>query len=75
MDQTLPVTCLPNLRTGRKYRLGVSEGEKIWEWWWGTRDDVLVDDDAKPADKAKPSEGDVPIDICVDPIDFEVKEP
>ena len=74
MDKTLPVTCLPNLRTGRKYRLGVSEGEKIWEWWWGTRDDILLDDD-EPVDKTKPPGGDVPIDICVDPIDFEVKEP
>lgn len=73
VNRTLPVTGLPNFQAGRKYRLGVSEDEKIGVWWWGTRDDVLLDD-GETYQKATPPGGDAPIDICVDPIDFEVKE-
>lgn len=73
VDTKLPVTSLPNLQTGRKYRLGVSKDEKIGAWWWGTRDDVLLDDE-ETYEEAEPPRGDAPINICADPIDFEVKE-
>ena len=73
VDRTLPVTSLPNLQAGRKYRLGVSEDEKIRGWWWGTRDDVLLDH-GETYEKAEPPRGNAPIDICAEPIEFEVKE-
>ncbi|KEQ76616.1 hypothetical protein M436DRAFT_78369 [Aureobasidium namibiae CBS 147.97] len=73
VDRTLPVATLPNLQAGRKYRLGVSGGENISEWWWGTRDDVLLGDD-ETYEKDEPPRGDAPVDICADPIEFEVKE-
>jgi hypothetical protein len=66
-------TSLPMLHIGHRYRLGVSGGENIGEWWWGTVDDVLVGDE-ETHEEVKPTRGDVPIDICADPVDFEVKE-
>lgn len=66
-------TSLPMLHIGHRYRLGVSEGEKIREWWWGTVDDVLVGDE-ETHEEVKPARREVPIDICADPVDFEVKE-
>jgi hypothetical protein len=66
-------TWLPVLHIGHRYRLGVYEGEKIKGWWWGTVDDVLIGDE-EPDGRVEPIGGEVPIDICADPVDLEVRE-
>jgi hypothetical protein len=66
-------TWLPALHIGHRYRLGVSEGEKIKRWWWGTVDDVLIDDE-EPDGRVELIGGEMPINICADPVDFEIKE-
>jgi hypothetical protein len=71
--RTERVTSLPMLHTGHRYRLDVSEGERIREWWWGTVDDVLVDGE-ESRERIEPTRGELPIYIYADPVDFEVKK-
>jgi hypothetical protein len=73
VKRTERVTSLPMLHSRRKYRLGISEDEKIKRWWWSTVDDVLIGDE-EPDGRIEPIGGEVPIGICADPVDFEVKE-
>jgi hypothetical protein len=73
VKMTARVTGLPVFQGGHGYRLGITEGEKIRRWWWGTLDDVLLDEE-ESYERSEPPGGEVPIDICADPIDFEVKE-
>ncbi|CAD0090504.1 unnamed protein product [Aureobasidium mustum] len=66
-------TDLPVFQAGHRYRFGVTGEEKVDTWWWGTRDDVLVDDD-EPYGNLQAAEGEGPIDIHADSIEFDIKE-
>jgi hypothetical protein len=73
VQRMVPVTGLPVFQSGHRYRLGISEGEKVRRWWWGTVDDVLIDDE-EPHERPEPSKGEVALDIYADRIDFEVRD-
>lgn len=73
MHRDMPGTGLPRFHVGHRYRLRMTGEEKVTSWWWGTKDDVLLDDD-EPYDEHEAAEGENPINIHADPIEFVVEE-
>lgn len=71
--RNMPGTRLPRFQVGHRYRFGITGGEIIKSWWWGTRDDVLLDDD-EPYENSKATKGESPINIHADSIEFVVEE-
>lgn len=60
------------LDSGHRYRFAVSEREKIQHWWYGSRDDVLVD--SYEEDTLRSEGGPAIVVDFASPAEFEVLE-
>ena len=59
------------LKAGHRYRFGFSEGECVWDWMHGTREEILL----PPGDNAPMDRGGLKIVLDTGPpIEFEVLE-